>query len=59
MAIEEEIRILKARIAKAQSDTHTWQVAEDRERYLEAFDNAEALELQLAEKIRQSGAAAG
>ncbi|MEO8060719.1 MAG: hypothetical protein ABI671_20605 [Burkholderiales bacterium] len=55
--LQDEIHLLKARLAKAQSDTHTRQLAEDRERYLAAYDDAEALELQLKEKIGQSGVA--
>ena len=52
----DEIDAIKALIVKAESDTHTWQVAEDAEKYMEAFDRSEALELQLDKELQASRA---
>ena len=54
MTLDDETRAIKALIVKAESDSHTWQVAGEAEKYMEAYDRTEALELQLDQKVRQS-----
>ena len=49
---QETVDAIKAQIVKAESDSHTWQVAEDEEKYLDAYDRTEALELQLDQQIK-------
>ena len=57
MTNQEEISAIKARIAKSESDTRTWRVSGYRESSVEAYDDAQAEELQLEAKLAQSGAA--
>lgn len=53
MTKDQEIRAIKTLIVKAESDSHTWQVGEDAERYMEAYDRTEALEDQLSRRMQQ------
>lgn len=53
MTLDDEFSALTARIATARSELHTWQAAGRQEKYLEAYSNVEALELQL-ERLRQA-----
>ena len=57
MTKDEETRAITALIAEAESDSHTWQVAENAERYMEACDRTEALELQLGQRMQQGSLA--
>jgi hypothetical protein len=54
---DEDINAITRLIAKAESDSHTWQVDEDLEKYMEAYDRTEALELQLARRMEQGSLA--
>jgi hypothetical protein len=54
MTIPEKIRSTKAQLVKAESDSHTWQVAEDEEKYLEAYDRGASLEVQLENEIQNN-----
>ena len=53
MTFQEDIAAIKERIAKAESDCETWRAAGEGEKYLEAYFLAEALELQLENRLRQ------
>lgn len=57
MTKDDDIRAITTLIVKAESDSHTWQVAEDAERYMEAYDRTEALELQLSQRLRHASLA--
>jgi hypothetical protein len=54
MTFKEEIAALRDRIAKAESDRDTWRASGMQEKYLEAYSQVEALELEL-ERLRQRG----
>ena len=47
MKTKNEIDAINTRIAKAKSDSNFYRLAGDEEKYVEAFDNVQALELQL------------
>lgn len=53
MTLQEDISAIRDRIAKAESDRNMWRVAGREEKYLEAYFMVEALEVQLAEQLRQ------
>jgi hypothetical protein len=53
MSLQEGIATLETRLARAESERDAWRVAGVQERYLEAYSMVEALELQLAERLRQ------
>jgi len=55
MTSQEDIDVLKGRIATAESERDTWRVAGLEEKYLEAYVIVKALELQLDEQLRQPG----
>jgi hypothetical protein len=54
MTLQEDIATLKTRLEKAESERDAWRVAGVQEKYLEAYSMVEALELQLAARLRQS-----
>ncbi len=54
MTLKEEFAFILARIGKAQSDRDTWRASGLQEKYLEAYSQVEALEVQL-EQLRQRG----
>lgn len=54
MTKQDEIRAIKARIAKSESDTHTWRVSGYGESCIQAYDDADAEELQLETKLAES-----
>lgn len=54
MNTQKEIEEIKAKIVKAESDRRTWQLAEDEEKYLDAYDRGEALESLLERKLMQA-----
>jgi hypothetical protein len=54
MTFNEEIVVMRARIAKAEADRDTWRTSGMQEKYLEAYSAVEALELQL-EGLRLQG----
>ena len=52
MTFQQDISTLKARLARAESERDAWRVAGVQEKYLEAYSMVEALELQLAARLR-------
>jgi hypothetical protein len=54
MTFKEDIAALRHRIAKAESDRDTWRASGMQEKYLEAYTQVEALELDL-DRMRQQG----
>lgn len=54
MTLKEEITALTDRIAKAESERDSWRSSGKQEKYLEAYAQVEALELQL-DRLRQQG----
>jgi hypothetical protein len=55
LSVIEEIAVLKARIAKAESERDGWRAAGRQEKYLETYLMVEALELQL-DRLRKGRA---
>ena len=53
MTLQEDIEVIKERIAKSESARDAWQAAGLKERYLEAYFMVEALERQLDERLRR------
>ena len=45
MTTQEKVGEIRARISKQETDGNFYRVAGDEEKYIEAFDNVEALEL--------------
>ena len=52
MTIHEDLRTLEERIANAVKDCEAWRATDFREKYLEAYDLVEALQLQLRSRLR-------
>ena len=55
MTLQEDIEVIKERIAKSESERDAWQAAGLKERYLEAHFMVEALARQLDERLRRPG----
>ena len=55
MTIQEEIVVIKDRIAEAETDRDNWRAAGLKEQYVEAFLRVEALELQLDLRLHIPG----
>ncbi len=53
MTLQEDITAINDRIARAESARNAWRAAGREEKYLEAYFLVEALEVQLAERLRQ------
>ena len=53
MTLQEDITAINDRIARAESARNAWRAAGREEKYLEAHFLVEALEVQLAERLRQ------
>lgn len=53
MTLQEDITAINDRIARAESARNAWRAAGREEKYLEAYFLVEALEAQLAERLRQ------
>jgi hypothetical protein len=54
MMLRQEIVALRARIARKQAERDTWRATGNQAKYMKAFCEVEALELQL-ERLRQEG----
>jgi hypothetical protein len=55
MTYQPDIPTLIARVAKAAVDCERWRSSGVHDRYIQAFDDVEALELQLEAAIRSAG----
>ena len=53
MTLQEDITAINDRISRAESARNAWRAAGREEKYLEAYFLVEALEAQLAERLRQ------
>ena len=53
MTLQEDITAINDRIARAESARNAWRAAGREEKYLEAYFLVEALEAQLAERLKQ------
>jgi hypothetical protein len=53
MTIQNDIDLLRERIAQAQHDCEAWRQAGPEEKYLESYVIVKALELELDEKLSQ------
>ncbi|MED5619152.1 hypothetical protein [Ideonella sp. BN130291] len=52
MTAEDELDVLKGRIAKAETEMEAWRASGPQEKYLEAFCNVESLENRLDQLLR-------